>query len=175
MTYHLNYNFVWLYFDKFYWGLLLGLELAFISILIGAAIALPLALIHVDGPRLAAAPGHGLCRVHPQSYRCCCWSIWFSTGCRASADSNTTRPRPSSSRCRSIPAPTLSRYSAPASMRCRGGCIDAGKAIGLTPLQRLIYVRLPTMLRVILPALSNQTSSRCSRTPRSPSSSPCRS
>ena len=50
MTYDLNYNFVWLYFDKFYWGLLLGLELAFVSILIGAAIALPLALIHVDGP-----------------------------------------------------------------------------------------------------------------------------
>ena len=28
MTYHINYNFVWQYFDKFYWGLLLGLELA---------------------------------------------------------------------------------------------------------------------------------------------------
>ena len=28
MTYHINYNFVWRYFDKFYWGLLLSLELA---------------------------------------------------------------------------------------------------------------------------------------------------
>ena len=40
-------------------------------------------------------------------------------------------------------------------MRCRAACIDAGKAIGLTPWQRLIYVRLPTMLRITLPALSN--------------------
>ncbi len=35
------------------------------------------------------------------------------------------------------------------------GLIDAGKAIGLTGLQRLLYVRLPTMFRIVLPALSN--------------------
>ncbi len=35
------------------------------------------------------------------------------------------------------------------------GLIDAGKAIGLTPFQRLIYVRLPTMFRIVLPSLSN--------------------
>lgn len=35
------------------------------------------------------------------------------------------------------------------------GLIDAGKAIGLTPVQRLVHVRLPTMLRIALPALSN--------------------
>ena len=35
------------------------------------------------------------------------------------------------------------------------GLIDAGKAIGLTPWQRLLYVRLPTMLRIALPSLSN--------------------
>src|SRR5205085_6750528 len=35
------------------------------------------------------------------------------------------------------------------------GLHDAGKAIGLTPAQRLLYVRLPTMFRVVLPALSN--------------------
>ena len=53
MRYHLNYNFVWLYFDKFYWGLLLGIELAAVSIVIGSAIGLSLALLHVDGPRAA--------------------------------------------------------------------------------------------------------------------------
>ena len=36
------------------------------------------------------------------------------------------------------------------------GLHDAGKAIGLTPAQRLLHVRLPTMFRVVLPALSNQ-------------------
>jgi len=35
------------------------------------------------------------------------------------------------------------------------GHIDAGKAIGLTPLRRLLHVRLPTMTRITLPALSN--------------------
>jgi len=35
------------------------------------------------------------------------------------------------------------------------GLLDAGKAMGLTPWQRLIYVRLPTMTRITLPALSN--------------------
>ena len=51
MKYHINYNFVWLYFDKFYWGLLLGIELAAVSILIGSVIGLSLALLYVDGPR----------------------------------------------------------------------------------------------------------------------------
>jgi len=53
MKYHINYNFVWLYFDKFYWGLLLGIELAAVSILIGSVIGLSLALIYVDGRRWA--------------------------------------------------------------------------------------------------------------------------
>lgn len=35
------------------------------------------------------------------------------------------------------------------------GLVDAGKAIGLRPVQRLLYVRLPTMLRIALPSLSN--------------------
>ncbi|HEV8677028.1 MAG TPA: ABC transporter permease subunit, partial [Methylomirabilota bacterium] len=35
------------------------------------------------------------------------------------------------------------------------GLLDAGKAVGLTPWQRLVHVRLPTMLRVVLPSLSN--------------------
>ena len=33
--------------------------------------------------------------------------------------------------------------------------VDAGKAIGLTPWQRLVHVRLPTMFRIVLPSLSN--------------------
>jgi polar amino acid transport system permease protein len=35
------------------------------------------------------------------------------------------------------------------------GLIDAGKAIGLTPWQRLVHVRLPTVFRITLPSLSN--------------------
>ncbi|MFZ4533207.1 MAG: ABC transporter permease subunit, partial [Alsobacter sp.] len=35
------------------------------------------------------------------------------------------------------------------------GVVDAGKAIGLTAWQRLIHVRFPTMIRIVLPSLSN--------------------
>jgi polar amino acid transport system permease protein len=35
------------------------------------------------------------------------------------------------------------------------GLIDAGKAIGMKPWQRLISIRIPTMFRIVLPALSN--------------------
>ncbi|MBV9907495.1 MAG: amino acid ABC transporter permease, partial [Hyphomicrobiales bacterium] len=35
------------------------------------------------------------------------------------------------------------------------GLIDAGRAIGLTPWQRALYVQTPTMLRIVLPSLSN--------------------
>ncbi len=35
------------------------------------------------------------------------------------------------------------------------GLLDAGKAIGMTAWQRLAYVRLPIMSRIVLPSLSN--------------------
>src|SRR3546814_8348871 len=35
------------------------------------------------------------------------------------------------------------------------GLVDAGKSIGLSPWQRLIHVRIPVMLRIVLPSLSN--------------------
>jgi polar amino acid transport system permease protein len=35
------------------------------------------------------------------------------------------------------------------------GLIDAGKAIGMKPWQRLISIRIPTMFRIVLPSLSN--------------------
>ena len=35
------------------------------------------------------------------------------------------------------------------------GLLDAGRAIGLTSVQRLIWVRLPITVRIVLPSLSN--------------------
>ena len=51
MTYHLNYDFVWRHFSRLSWGLVLSLELAFVSILIGIAIGLSLALAYTGGGR----------------------------------------------------------------------------------------------------------------------------
>ena len=52
-----------------------------------------------------------------------------------------------------MPALTWSRSSGPGSAAVPRGLIDAGKAIGLTPFQRLLHVRLPTMFRIMLPSL----------------------
>ena len=38
MHYHVNYNFVWKYFDKLSWGLVLSIELAVVGILFGILI-----------------------------------------------------------------------------------------------------------------------------------------
>ena len=46
MGYHLNYGYIWTHFGKLGWGLVLSLELAFVSILIGMAIGLSLALAY---------------------------------------------------------------------------------------------------------------------------------
>ena len=170
MTYDLNYNFVWLYFDKFYWGLLLGLELAFVSILIGAAIALPLALVHVDGPawprRIVMAYVEF---IRNQPLLLLVYLVFYGV--------------PSVGGFKYDPTAsfiiTLSIYSSAYLVEIfragldavPRGLQDAAKAIGLSPLQRLVYIRLPTMLRVTLPALSNQTvSSPASMSTRRPTS-----
>lgn len=53
MAYHLNFGYIRTHFDKLTWGLLLSLEPAFVSILIGMAIGLGLALLYTGGGRLA--------------------------------------------------------------------------------------------------------------------------
>ena len=55
MVYHFNFNFVWRYADKLYWGLALSLEIALVSILIGMVIGLALALAYTGGNRLVRA------------------------------------------------------------------------------------------------------------------------
>jgi polar amino acid transport system permease protein len=52
LSYHLNFNFVWKYFDHLSWGLVLSVELAAASILIGILIGLSLALLARSGGRI---------------------------------------------------------------------------------------------------------------------------
>ena len=51
MSYHVNFNFVWKYFDKLSWGLVLSLELAVVCIALGMLIGFGGALLYLDGPR----------------------------------------------------------------------------------------------------------------------------
>ena len=46
--YHFNFSYIWKHFDRLINGLLLSLELALISIVIGAIIGLMLAIIYID-------------------------------------------------------------------------------------------------------------------------------
>ena len=154
MKYHINYNFVWLYFDKFYWGLLLGIELAAVSILIGSVIGLSLALVYVDGRRWARRIINAYVEfIRNQPLLLLVYLVFYGV------------PTIGGFKYDNITSfiITLSVYSGAYLVEIfRAGLeavpkgqLDAGKAIGLTPYQRLVYVRLPTMFRVVLPSLSN--------------------
>jgi len=155
VKYHINYNFVWLYFDKFYWGLLLGIELAAVSILIGSAIGLTLALVYVDGPkwvrRLVTAYVEF---IRNQPLLLLVYLVFYGIPSIGGFKyDNVTSFIMTLSVYSGAYLVEIFRSGLDAVPR---GLQDAGKAIGLTPWQRLLHVRLPTMFRVVLPALSTQ-------------------
>lgn len=154
MGYQLSFNQIWRHFDKLLNGVVLSLELAAIAIIIGALIGLVLAVIYVSSGRVVRAfisayvefirnvpllllvylVFYGLPTVVPIAY-----------------DAPTSF------------IATLALYSGAYLVEVfrsgldaiPKGLLDAGKAMGLTPWQRLLHVRLPTMTRITLPALSN--------------------
>jgi polar amino acid transport system permease protein len=154
MGYQLNFNLIWRHFDKLYNGLLLSLELAVISIAIGAAIGLVLAVWYVSAGRVARAfisADVEFIRNVPLLLLVYLVFYGLPTAIDVAYDATTSFIL------------TLSLYSGAYLVEVfRAGLdavpkgqIDAGRAIGLTSWQRLIYVRLPVMTRISLPALSN--------------------
>ncbi len=154
MTYHFNYTYVWRHFDRLTWGLVLSLELAFVSILIGMVIGLGLAVVHTGGGRLT----RGAVAAYVEFVRnvpllLLVYLVFYGVPSVGGFAYDATT---------SFVA-TLSIYAGAYMVEVfragldavPRGLIDAGKAIGLTPWQRLLHVRLPTMLRVVLPSLSN--------------------
>jgi polar amino acid transport system permease protein len=154
VNYHINYNFVWKYFDKLTDGLILSLEMAFVSILIGSVIGLGLALAYTGSGRLV----RGLIASYVEVIRnvpllLLVYMVYYGipTVGGFAYDATTSFIM------------TLSVYAGAYLVEIfragldavPKGLIDAGKAIGLTPWQRLVSVRLPTMIRVALPSLSN--------------------
>jgi polar amino acid transport system permease protein len=154
MGYTLNFNLIWRHFDKLGFGLLLSLELAVLAIAIGIVIGLALAVAHVSGGRATRA----LIGAYVEFIRnvpliLLVYLVFYGlpTAVDLSYDATTSFVM------------TLSVYSGAYLVEVfrsglaavPRGLIDAGKAIGLDPWQRLVHVRLPTMLRITLPALSN--------------------
>lgn len=155
MHYALNYGLIWRYFGKLGWGLVLSLELAVVCILIGSLIGLALALI-VDSTRWRSI--RVIIAAYVEFIRnvpllLLVYLVFYGI---PSAGGFAYSPTFSFIATLSLYAGAylVEVFRAGLSAIPRG-LIDAGKAIGLTPWQRVLYVQVPTMLRIVLPSLSN--------------------
>ncbi len=154
MGYHLNFTLIWRNFDKFWSGLILSLELALLSIAIGCVIGLALAVLYVSGGRIVRA----LIAAYVEVVRnvpllLLVYLVFYGLPTVVNiAYGNTTSFIVTLSAYAGAYLVEVFRSGLEAVPR---GLLDAGKSIGLTPWQRLVHVRLPTMLRIALPALSN--------------------
>ena len=154
MSYHLNYGYIWTHFSKLGWGLVLSLELAFVSILIGMAIGLSLALAYTGRGGLVRRAVAGYVEfIRNVPLLLLVYLIFYGVPSMGGFAYGATESF----------VITLSVYAGATMVEVfraglaavPRGLIDAGKAIGLTGWQRLICVRLPTMFRIVLPSLSN--------------------
>lgn len=153
-NYHFNFAIVWRYAGKLFDGLWLSLELAAASIAIGMAIGLVLALISLDGPKWARpliAAYVEFVRNVPLLLLVYLVFYGIPSAIDLQYDAVTSF------------VATLSIYSGAYLVEVMRagleavprGLIEAGKAIGLTPMKVLWHVRLPTAMRIALPSLSN--------------------
>jgi polar amino acid transport system permease protein len=154
VTYHLNFGYIWTHFDKLSWGLLLSLELAFVSILIGMGIGLSLALLYTAGGKLVRGVVAGYVEfIRNVPLLLLVYLVFYGVPSVGGFAYDATTSF----------IITLSVYAGAYMVEVfraglaavPKGLTDAGKAIGLTGWQRLLSVRLPTMFRIILPSLSN--------------------
>jgi polar amino acid transport system permease protein len=154
MGYSLNFNLIWRYADKLWGGLVLSLELAVFAIAIGSVVGLALAIAYVSGGKVVRTlVGAYVELIRNVPLILLVYLVFYGipTVFDLAYDASTSF------------IATLSVYSGAYLVEVfrsglaavPSGLIDAGKAIGLTPWQRLVHVRLPTMLRITLPALSN--------------------
>ena len=154
MGYQLSFNQIWRNFDKLTNGVILSDELAIIAILIGALNGLTLAVIYVSSGRVVRT----IISAYVEFIRnvpllLLVYLVFYGlpTVVNIAYDASTSF------------IVTLSLYAGAYLVEVfrsgldavPKGLLDAGKAMGLTPWQRLLHVRLPTMTRITLPALSN--------------------
>ena len=152
--YHLNFNLIWRYFDKLSWGLVLSLQLALLSILIGMVIGLALALAYNDGNRwVKSAVAAYVEFIRNVPLLLLVYLVFYGVpSIGGFAYSATTSFVITLSAYAGAHLVEVFRAGLDAVPK---GVVDAGKAIGLTPWQRFVHVRLPTMFRIVLPSLSN--------------------
>jgi polar amino acid transport system permease protein len=154
LPYQLNFGYVWQHFDRLLTGLALSLWMAALAIAIGVAIGLALALAHVSGAR----PARAAISAYVEIFRnvpllllvyFVFYGIPTEFDIRYGATVSFVATLAIYAGAHLVEVFRAGLAAIPA------GLIEAGKAIGLTPWQRLLHVRLPTMLRICLPALGN--------------------
>jgi len=152
--YHFNFSYIWKHFDRLINGLLLSLELALISIVIGAIIGLMLAIIYIDfGRKYKLFIGIYVELIRNSPLLLLIYLVFYGIPSIGGFEYSSTTSF----------VITLSIYASAYLIEVfrsglsavEQGLIDAAKAIGLNYLQRLIYVRIPTMFRIALPSMSN--------------------
>ena len=153
-AYHFNWFLAWQNFPRFYWGLALGLELAALCLLIGSLIGIGGAFARSFGPPwlrvvitsyvefirnvplllLVYFAFYGLPKAGITAFN----NVW-SFIVALSVYSGAYLTEVFRAGVNSVPV----------------GYLEAGKAVGLTPWQRMRFVTLPVTFRIILPSLSN--------------------
>jgi polar amino acid transport system permease protein len=154
VDYYLNFYFVWKYFPRLEWGLLLSLELALAGIAIGIVIGLPLALLLTSRGRVV----RGAITAYVEFIRntpllLLVYLVFYGVPSIGGFAYDATTSF----------VLTIGVYAGAYLVEVfraglaaiPKGLVDAGRAIGLTPRQQVIYVILPTMFRIVLPSLSN--------------------
>ena len=153
-NYHFNFAIVWRHADKLFQGLLLSLELTVVSIAIGMAIGVVLALARIDGPKWLG----GLVSAYVEFIRnvpllLLVYIVFYGLPSAVDLQYDATTSF----------IVTLSIYAGAYFVEVMRagleavprGLIEAGKSIGLTPFNVLWHVRLTTAMRIALPSLSN--------------------
>ena len=154
MHYHLNFAFVWRYFDRLSWGLVLSLELAAAGIAAGIVVGLALALLaHGRGRVVRSLIAAYVEFIRNVPLLLLVYLVFYGIPSVGGFAYGATTSF----------VMTLAVYAGAYLVEVfragldaiPHGLIDAGRAIGLTPVQRALYVQVPTMLRIVLPSLSN--------------------
>jgi polar amino acid transport system permease protein len=154
VNYHFNFGLIWQHSDRLGWGLVLSLELTLLAAMVGTVLGLIMAVAHVSGGRWmrTVIAGYVEC-IRNVPLLLLVYLVFYGIPSIVDLQYSATTSF----------IVTLSLYYAAylvevfrAGLLAVGrGLQDAGKAIGMNAWQRLLYVRLPIMFRIVLPSLSN--------------------
>ena len=152
--YHLNWRPVFQSFDLLWHGLLTGLGLALLSLAIGSTIGMVGAFARVYGSR----PVRSVVAAYTEFVRnipllLIVYFVFYGLGLMGFHLLNNAWSF----------VLALSVYSGAyltevfraGVMSVPGGVIEAGKAVGLTPLKTMRFITIPLTFRIVLPSLSN--------------------